>query len=121
MKTVAVISQKGGAGKTTMSVHVAVAAVQAGENVVIIDLDPQTNAASWGDLREAEDVLQGNPLGGRKNEAKTLRNPYTATPIAQLSLRRASSRVFRGLKRPGRRPFLLRKSLDLGFQSENRT
>ena len=55
MKTVAVVSQKGGAGKTTMSVHVAVAAVQAGENVVIIDLDPQTNAASWGDLREAED------------------------------------------------------------------
>ena len=54
MKTIAVISQKGGAGKTTMSVHVAVAAVQAGENVVIIDLDPQTNAASWGDLREAE-------------------------------------------------------------------
>jgi chromosome partitioning protein len=55
MKTVAVVSQKGGAGKTTMSVHVAAAAVQAGENVVIIDLDPQTNAASWGDLRDAEE------------------------------------------------------------------
>lgn len=54
MKTVAIVSQKGGAGKTTMSVHVAVAAAHAGENVVIIDLDPQTNAASWGDLREAE-------------------------------------------------------------------
>lgn len=54
MKTVAIVSQKGGAGKTTMSVHVAVAASQAGENVVIIDLDPQTNAASWGDLRKAE-------------------------------------------------------------------
>jgi chromosome partitioning protein len=54
MKTVAVVSQKGGAGKTTMSVHVAVAGAQAGEKVVIIDLDPQTNAASWGDLREAE-------------------------------------------------------------------
>lgn len=54
MRTIAVISQKGGAGKTTMSVHVAVAAAQAGENVVIIDLDPQTNAASWGDLRDAE-------------------------------------------------------------------
>ena len=54
MKTVAVVSQKGGAGKTTMSVHIAVAATQAGENAVIIDLDPQTNAASWGDLREAD-------------------------------------------------------------------
>jgi chromosome partitioning protein len=55
MKTVAVISQKGGAGKTTMSVHIAVAAAQTGENVVIIDLDPQTNAASWGDLRNTEE------------------------------------------------------------------
>jgi chromosome partitioning protein len=54
MKTIAVISQKGGAGKTTVSVHIAVAAAQAGEKVVIIDLDPQTNAASWGDLRDVE-------------------------------------------------------------------
>lgn len=54
MKIVAVVSQKGGAGKTTMSVHVAVAAVEHGERVVIIDLDPQTNAASWGDLRQTD-------------------------------------------------------------------
>lgn len=64
MRTIAVISQKGGAGKTTMSVHVAVAAAQAGENVVIIDLDPQTNAASWGDLRDAEaPAVLAVPLG----------------------------------------------------------
>jgi chromosome partitioning protein len=54
MKTLAIVSQKGGAGKTTLAVHLAVAAERAGETVAIIDLDPGTNAASWGDLREAE-------------------------------------------------------------------
>jgi chromosome partitioning protein len=69
MKTVAVVSQKGGAGKTTMSVHVAVAAAQAGENVVIIDLDPQTNAASWGDLREADTPAVLAVPAGRLSQA----------------------------------------------------
>jgi chromosome partitioning protein len=54
MKTLAVISQKGGAGKTTLSVHLAVAAESKGVQAAIIDLDPQASAAGWGDSREAE-------------------------------------------------------------------
>lgn len=54
MKTIAVISQKGGAGKTTLSVHLAVAAESKGVRVAIIDLDPQASAAGWGDSRESE-------------------------------------------------------------------
>jgi len=54
MKTIAVISQKGGAGKTTLSVHLAVAAESKGVSAAIIDLDPQSSAAGWGDSREAE-------------------------------------------------------------------
>lgn len=54
MKTIAVISQKGGAGKTTLSVHLAVAAESKGVSAAIIDLDPQSSAAGWGDSREAD-------------------------------------------------------------------
>ena len=42
MKTVAIISQKGGAGKTTVAIHLAVAAEQRGLRTAVFDLDPQS-------------------------------------------------------------------------------
>lgn len=45
------LSEKGGAGKTTLSTHLAVAAHLAGVEAVIIDLDPQASAADWSDRR----------------------------------------------------------------------
>ncbi|MBW4565825.1 MAG: ParA family protein [Mojavia pulchra JT2-VF2] len=54
MKTIAVISRKGGAGKTTLAVHLAVAATIDGREAAIIDLDPQASAAGWGDSRTFE-------------------------------------------------------------------
>ena len=52
MKVLAIIGQKGGSGKTTTALGLAVAATMAGRRVAIIDLDPQATAANWGDRRE---------------------------------------------------------------------
>ena len=51
MDILAIISQKGGAGKTTLAVNLAVAAEMADVPTVIIDLDPQASAKTWHDLR----------------------------------------------------------------------
>jgi chromosome partitioning protein len=47
---VAVLSRKGGVGKTTIAVNLAIAA----GNATIIDTDPQASAADWGDRRQGE-------------------------------------------------------------------
>jgi chromosome partitioning protein len=54
MKTIAVISQKGGAGKTTLALHLAVAGHLAGYDTGLIDLDPQGTAETWGGWRQDE-------------------------------------------------------------------
>lgn len=51
MRTIALISSKGGAGKTTLALALAVQAEQAGLPTVLLDLDPQGSAASWSDAR----------------------------------------------------------------------
>jgi len=52
MKTIAVLSRKGGAGKTTVSLSLALAARQAGFKVVVADIDP---------LHSSGEVLRGHP------------------------------------------------------------
>ena len=54
MKTIAILSRKGGAGKTTLAVHLSVAAEQAGHTTALIDLDPQESAMMWKDNRELD-------------------------------------------------------------------
>ena len=56
MYVLAIISRKGGTGKTTLAVHLAVAAMLSGLKTVIIDLDQQASAAKWFDIRGEEDL-----------------------------------------------------------------
>ncbi len=57
MITVAMVSQKGGAGKTTLAVALAVAHELADGGAVVADVDPQGTAAMWGGLRTGKDSL----------------------------------------------------------------
>jgi chromosome partitioning protein len=54
MFKISIIGQKGGDGKTTLTLGLAVAATEAKQNVAIIDLDPQANAANWRDRRTTD-------------------------------------------------------------------
>src|SRR3954463_15452459 len=51
MMKVALVSQKGGAGKSTIALHLAVEATVRGRRALLIDLDPQGNVAKWGERR----------------------------------------------------------------------
>lgn len=52
MFKVAIISQKGGAGKTTMAIHLATAASAAGYVSLLVDTDPQATASRWSQWRQ---------------------------------------------------------------------
>jgi chromosome partitioning protein len=52
METLAIISQKGGSGKTTLTVHLAVCAAMHHHKTAIIDIDPQGSAYDWNESRE---------------------------------------------------------------------
>ena len=52
LRTLALISQKGGSGKTTLALALAAAHELGGGQAAVIDLDPQGSATVWGRLRE---------------------------------------------------------------------
>jgi chromosome partitioning protein len=52
MRSIAFVTQKGGAGKTTLAASLAVAAADAGERVIVLDLDPQGSLVRWGERRQ---------------------------------------------------------------------
>jgi len=52
MRVITLLCQKGGSGKSTLSVHLAVAFHREGQNVLVLDLDGQASATEWHDARE---------------------------------------------------------------------
>lgn len=51
MKTLVILAQKGGSGKTTLAVHMAVCAARRKLHTALIDLDPQASAYHWNESR----------------------------------------------------------------------
>ena len=77
MRTISIVSQKGGAGKTTLAVHLAAAATHAGYVSLLVDTDPQASASRWAQWRQGRepDVIDcGAPslLAGKLAKAATL-------------------------------------------------
>lgn len=56
MKVLAVVSQKGGVGKTTLATALAVQASRDGKRTVMFDLDPQASASFWKDTRKDDSL-----------------------------------------------------------------
>lgn len=69
MHTIALVCQKGGAGKTTMAIHLAVEGQRRGLKTLLIDIDPQASAAKIMDRRGEEPPEVATEAASRLDKA----------------------------------------------------
>lgn len=61
MKTIVMLGQKGGSGKTTLAINLAVAADMQGECVALLDADPQKSTMQWFKARQDNGIDKDKP------------------------------------------------------------
>lgn len=88
---IAVISKKGGVGKTTSTVSIAAALARRGRRVLLVDLDPQASASLWLGVSRAElapsiaDVLLGQTRIDNATRTTRLENLSLITSSTDLT------------------------------------
>jgi len=80
-KVITVAQQKGGAGKTTLAVHLAVALADKGHSVAAVDIDPQQSLTSWYRLRQSH--LSADRLGLSVEQVKGYRARASVETLAR--------------------------------------
>jgi chromosome partitioning protein len=74
-RIIAVANQKGGVGKTTTAVNLAASLAAAGQDVLVVDIDPQGNATSGLGVNLArEDASLYHVLIGQTTSEEALRD-----------------------------------------------
>jgi chromosome partitioning protein len=75
---ISILNQKGGVGKTTLSVHIASTLALGGYSVLLIDADTQRSAMDWADSREKDPIFSvvGISTPSIHKETKLLAEKY---------------------------------------------
>lgn len=90
-RTISVVNQKGGVGKTTTAINLSAFLAKLGYKVLLVDIDPQGNASSGLGLRTTD--LQESIYDVLVNEPKTLDSIIQKTKISKLHLAPANTNL----------------------------
>lgn len=73
LRIIALSSQKGGSGKTTVTIQLAAGLAERGEDVLIVDLDPQQSALHWTAAASPDAPLPARIVGAQGSRDQILR------------------------------------------------